>query len=586
MVKFNERMSAERARGMNAVVLAFIGDAAYSLYVRESLVFASDYKTGVLQKLSAERVSAKGQAKLIESIYEKLTAEEQEIFLRGRNAKKPTKSKNASVAEYNLSTGFEAVIGYLYLTGNYGRHASGVGPVRGQNNVQGTCDMGLLPNNYPGYQSVADPQVRQKFEKAWGRPLPSKPGMMLTQVPHAVLEEKDPAKKIHAYYIIGEDPAQSDPNLAEVRETLSNIDFVIVQDIFFNKTCEYADVIFPATAWGEHDAVYTSCDRRFQRVRKLVEPQDGCLTDWDITCRLATAMGYPMHYADTEQIWDEMRRLCPKFTGATYEKIAANHGVQWPCTSEDPSDTGTPILHEGGHFATADHKGHFYYYPYTPVRERENTEYPFSLATVREVGHYSVRTMTGNCRVLAGLADEPGYIAMNTEDCRNLDITEGELVNVVSPRGHTITRCLPTDRVSPGSTYMTYQWWIGACNELTTSVLDPKSRTPEFKYCACRIEKIQNQKYHEICHIQLVAPVHALDSIQGYQQQEHTSDSRLFSLRYKVRRTACYSIRPRDDHHHCRHARQRGVGGSDRRSGETVDRLAEGVLGAAADLRG
>ena len=400
-----------------------------------------------------------------------------------------------------FSQGVECVIACSNLnlmTGNYGRHASGVGPVRGQNNVQGTCDMGLLPNNYPGYQPVADPQVRQKFEKAWGRPLPSKPGMMLTQVPHAVLEEKDPAKKIHAYYIIGEDPAQSDPNLAEVRETLSNIDFVIVQDIFFNKTCEYADVIFPATAWGEHDAVYTSCDRRFQRVRKLVEPQEGCLTDWDITCRLATAMGYPMHYADTEQIWDEMRRLCPKFTGATYEKIAANHGVQWPCTSEDPSDTGTPILHEGGHFATADHKGHFYYYPYTPVRERENADYPFSLATVREVGHYSVRTMTGNCRVLAGLADEPGYIAMNTEDCRNLDITEGELVNVVSPRGHTITRCLPTDRVSPGSTYMTYQWWIGACNELTTSVLDPKSRTPEFKYCACRIEKIQNQKGAEL----------------------------------------------------------------------------------------
>ena len=378
-----------------------------------------------------------------------------------------------------FSQGVECVIACSNLnlmTGNYGRHASGVGPVRGQNNVQGTCDMGLLPNNYPGYQPVADPQVRQKFEKAWGRPLPSKPGMMLTQVPHAVLEETDPAKKIHAYYIIGEDPAQSDPNLAEVRETLSNIEFVIVQDIFFNKTCEYADVIFPATAWGEHDAVYTSCDRRFQRVRKLVEPQDGCLTDWDITCRLATAMGYPMHYADTEQIWDEMRRLCPKFTGATYEKI----------------------LHEGGHFATADHKGHFYYYPYTPVRERENAEYPFSLATVREVGHYSVRTMTGNCRVLAGLADEPGYIAMNTEDCRNLDITEGELVNVVSPRGHTITRCLPTDRVSPGSTYMTYQWWIGACNELTTSVLDPKSRTPEFKYCACRVEKIQNQKGAEL----------------------------------------------------------------------------------------
>ena len=399
-----------------------------------------------------------------------------------------------------VSQGVECVIACSNLslmTGNYGHYATGVGPVRGQNNVQGTCDMGVLPNQYPGYQDVTDDEIRHKFEKAWGVSLPSHVGLPLTYVPDKVLREPDPKKRIHAYYIIGEDPAQSDPDLPEIRRTLSAIDLVIVQDIFFNKTCEYADVIFPATAWGEHNAVYTSCDRRFQRVRKLIEPQPGCKTDWEILCLMATAMGYPMHYDNTEQIWDEMRSLCPKFAGASYEKMVENHGVQWPCTEDSPDDTGTQYLHKGAHFATADGKGHFYYYPWTPATELESPEYPLSRSTVREVGHSAVRTMTGNCRLLADLADEPGYIQMNPEDCRELGIANGDLVRVVSKRGHTITRCQETDRVSKGATYMTYQWWVGACNELTSAALDPKSHTPEFKYCACRVEKIDDQKQAE-----------------------------------------------------------------------------------------
>jgi formate dehydrogenase major subunit len=399
-----------------------------------------------------------------------------------------------------FSQGVECVIAcsnLCLLTGNYGHYATGVGPVRGQNNVQGTCDMGLLPDMLPGYQSVSDYAAREKFSSAWGVQLSARPGLRLTQVPQKVLQEKDPQKQIHAYYIIGEDPAQSDPNLPEIRETLSNIDFVIVQDIFRNKTCEYADVIFPATAWGEHEGVYTSCDRRFQRIHRLVKPSPDLKTDWDILCRLATAMGYAMHYDNTQQIWNEMRSLSPKFAGATYEKLEMDHGIQWPCYSPDISDTGTTYLHKNAHFSTADGKGHFYFYPYTPVQERENHEFPLSLATVREVGHYSVRTMTGNCRLLHSLAEEPGYIAMNPADCADLGIRQDELVRVISPRGQTMTRCLPTERVSIGSTYMTYQWWIGACNELTSSALDPKSNTPEFKYCACRVEKIDNQRKAE-----------------------------------------------------------------------------------------
>lgn len=253
----------------------------------------------------------------------------------------------------------------------------------------------------------------------------------------------------------------------------------------------------PATCWGEHEAVYSSCDRRFQRVHKLVEPDPNLKTDWEILCEVATAMGYPMHYNNTEEIWNEMISLAPKFFGATYEKLEANHGIQWPCWSQDPEDKGTQYLHAGAEFATADKKGHFYFFPFTPVKEKETEEFPLSLSTVREVGHYSVRTMTGNCRLLRSLADEPGFITMNPEDCEALGIKEGELVRVISPRGRTVTRCLPTERVSKGATYMTYQWWIGACNELTNAKLDPKSNTPEFKYCACRVEKIEDQKAAE-----------------------------------------------------------------------------------------
>ena len=399
-----------------------------------------------------------------------------------------------------FSQGVECVIGcsnLALMTGNFGHYATGVGPVRGQNNVQGTCDMGVLPNVYPGYQKVTDPEVRAKFEKAWGVKLSDKNGSPLTHVPDKVLRESDSKKQIHAYYIIGEDPAQSDPDLPEIRETLSKIDLVVIQDIFFNKTSEYADVILPATAWGEHEAVYSSCDRRFQRVHKLVEPDPNLKTDWEILCLIATAMGYPMHYNNTEEIWNEMISLAPKYTGATYEKLEANYGIQWPCYSADPEDKGTQYLHKDAVFNKPDGKGRFFFFPFTPVKEKETAEYPLSLSTVREVGHYSVRTMTGNCRLLRSLADEPGFIQMNPEDCEALGIKDGELVRVFSPRGETITRCLPTGRVSKGATYMTYQWWIGACNELTNAKLDPKSNTPEFKYCACRVEKIDDQKAAE-----------------------------------------------------------------------------------------
>lgn len=377
------------------------------------------------------------------------------------------------------------------LTGNLGRPNVGIGPVRGQNNVQGSCDMGALPNVYPGYQSVTDKKIRQKFEKAWGVPLPEKAGYCLTEVPHLVLKED----KLKAYYIFGEDPVQSDPNAAELREALDKLELVIVQDIFMNKTALHADVILPSTSWGEHDGVYSSADRGFQRIRKAVEPEGDVKPDWQIICEIATAMGYPMSYKNTEEIWDEMRSLCPKFAGASYRKMEEQGSVQWPCPSED--HPGTKYLYEGNRFTTPNGKGRLFACEWRPPMETPDDEYPLSLSTVREVGHYSVRTMTGNCRALRRWSDEPGNIQMSLEDAENLGIKDGELVRISSRRGSVIARAQLSERVRKGSTFMTYHFWIGACNELTADHLDPISKTPEFKYCAVKVDKIPDQALAE-----------------------------------------------------------------------------------------
>jgi formate dehydrogenase major subunit len=380
------------------------------------------------------------------------------------------------------------------MTGNLGRPATGIGPVRGQNNVQGACDMGALPNVYPGYQSVTVPEIREKFEKAWGAKLSDKAGITLTMVPHQVLHETDSAKRIHAYYIMGEDPVQSDPDSAEVRESLEKCDFVVMQDIYMNKTGQYADVLLPATGWCEHDAIFTCCDRGFQKARKVIEPTGDVKTDWEIICLISTAMGYPMQYNNTREIWTELIELCPGFAGATWEKIERLGSVQWPCRDKAESDTGTVYLHRGGKFANADGKANFFATDWRPPRELENDEYPLTLCTVREVGHYSARTMTGNCRTLRNLEDEPGWVQISPKDAGKLEINHGELVRVSSKRGSVITRANVTERVKKGAVYMTYQWWIGAANELTIGELDPISKTPEYKYCACKVEKLWDQK--------------------------------------------------------------------------------------------
>ncbi|MCP1627729.1 formate dehydrogenase major subunit [Citrobacter amalonaticus] len=379
------------------------------------------------------------------------------------------------------------------LTGNLGRPHVGVGPVRGQNNVQGACDMGVLPNLFPGYQDVTDAAVREKFARAWGidaSRMDDKVGTRITEVPHLALEGK-----IKAYYIMGEDPLQTEADLGLVRDGFAALDFVVVQDIFMTKTAEMADVILPATSWGEHGGVFTCADRGFQRFEKAIAPTGDVKRDWEIISLLASEMGYPMHYENNQQIWDEMRELCPLFYGVTWEKMGDMGHIQWPCPDLD--HPGTPYLYENSRFDTPDGKGKLFAAPWRAPAEVPDEAYPLVLCTVREVGHYSCRSMTGNCAALQALADEPGYVQISTQDAQEAGIRHRDLVWVSSRRGKVISRADVSGRINHGAVYMTYQWWIGACNELTQDNLDPISKTPETKYCAVKIEKIDDQSWAE-----------------------------------------------------------------------------------------
>lgn len=387
-----------------------------------------------------------------------------------------------------------ALASLALLTGHIGRPNTGLAPVRGQNNVQGACDMGALPNQFPGYQNVTDDAVRAKFAKAWGvESLPSNIGVYLSEV--AMKAEQG---KLKAFYCMGEDPLQTEPDLSAVRRGFNELELFIVQDVFMTKTAAAADVILPATTWGEHEGVYSAADRGFQRFYKAVEPEGDVKVDWEIISLLARELGYPMHYKNTNEIWDELRGLCPKYYGATYEKLDADGGlgyVQWPCPTLD--SPGSKYLYDDGNggakFDTPNGKGQFFTCDWAPPVEQISEEFPLVLATVREVGHYSCRSMTGNCRALAALADEPGYVQINTEDAKALNIQDQELVWIQSHHGKVISRADVSDRTNKGAVYMTYQWWIGACNELVGENLSPITKTPEYKYVPVKLVPIDDQ---------------------------------------------------------------------------------------------
>lgn len=364
------------------------------------------------------------------------------------------------------------------MTGQIGKPSSGVNPLRGQNNVQGACDLGGLPNVYSGYQRVDDPVVRQKFEKAWGVPLPAKPGLTLMDMMKGIAEGK-----IKALFVLGENPVLTDPNGNQVKEELKHLDLLVVQDIFLSETAELADVVLPGVSFAEKDGTYTNTERRVQRVRKAIAPIGDARDDWQIFCDLSSRLGYPMNYESPAAIMEEIASLTPSYGGIRYDRLEGL-GLQWPCPT--PDHPGTPYLHRG-QFTRG--KGKFHVTPYTEPPELPDEAYPFLLTTGRVLYHY--HTMIS--RKSKGLSEiyPEGVVEIHPEDARRLGIrADNGLVEIESRRGKVHAKARITETVSPGLVFMTFHFREAAVNLLTIDALDPIAKIPELKVCAVSIRKV------------------------------------------------------------------------------------------------
>jgi formate dehydrogenase major subunit len=367
------------------------------------------------------------------------------------------------------------------LTGNIGRPGTGLHPLRGQNNVQGASDVGLIPMVYTGYQSVADPVVRQKFERAWGVQLDPQPGLTVVEIMSAALEGT-----IKAMFMMGENPFLSDPNINKVKKSLAALDFLVVQDIFLTETAAYADVILPATSFAEKTGTYTNTDSRVQLARQAIEPPGQARVDWHVIADLARRMGYPMPYASEEEIWQEIVSVTPVFQGITYERLQ-HQGIPWPCPA--PDHPGIPIRFTE-EFPRG--KGKFVPAEFAPARELPDDTYPLVLNTGRLLQHWHTGTMTRRARALDEIAPE-ARLEMTPEDMAALGIADGEMVRVVSRRGEITVKALQSDKPSHGSVFLPFHFKEAAANLLTIDALDPYGKIPEFKFCAVRVEKISSQ---------------------------------------------------------------------------------------------
>lgn len=362
------------------------------------------------------------------------------------------------------------------LCGNLGIPGGGVNPLRGQNNVQGACDMGGLPNVFTGYQPVTDEAARKKMETAWGvTHLPEKPGLTVTKmVPMAHDGE------IKAMYIIGENPLVSDPDLNHAEKSFGNLDFLVVQDIFMTETAKIADVILPSACFAEKEGTFSNTERRVQRVRKAVDAPGAAWDDWKITCEIAKRMGYPMAYKNAEEIFKEIATVTPSYAGLTYARID-REGLHWPCPT--PDHPGTPILHTE-QFTRG--KGLFHAIDYIPPAEQTDDEYPLYLTTGRVLYHYHTGTMTRRTEGLNERAPE-SFVEIAAADAEKFGIEDKSMVSVASRRGEITVRAKVSDMVDSGTVFIPFHYAEAAANRLTNAQLDPISNIPEYKVCAIKL---------------------------------------------------------------------------------------------------
>ena len=363
------------------------------------------------------------------------------------------------------------------ITGHIGRPNTGVNPLRGQNNVQGACDMGALPNVYPGYQPVTDAAVREKFQGAWGRPLSSTVGKTIPDVMDGLMDGS-----LKGLYIFGENSVEGDPNTAHVKKALDAADFLVVQDIFLTATARMADVVLPGACYAEADGTFTNSERRVQRVRKAVEPPGEARPNWQIFAELGRKFGLEMRYDTAGDIFDEMAGLTPSFAGISYDRIDTL-GIQWPCPA--PDHPGTPFLHQG-QFTRG--LGKFHAIPHREPKDGPDDAFPVILTTGRRYAHYNTATMTGRCPSLDREMYEP-RAQINAADAEELGILNGDMVRITSRRGQVVTAAEVGDVVPKGAVFMDFHFVAANANELLGTFLDPVSKTPDYKVCAVKIEK-------------------------------------------------------------------------------------------------
>jgi formate dehydrogenase major subunit len=367
------------------------------------------------------------------------------------------------------------------LLGGLGQLGGGVNPLRGQNNVQGACDVGVLPNVYPAYQPVTDTKAREKFERAWGAALPQRNGLTMPDMFGGILEGK-----IKALYIYGENVLLTEPNMGHTQHCLEECEFVIVGDIFFTETAPYADVVFPDHCWGEEDGTFTNTERRVNRVRAALKAPGEARSHWWVLNELGKRMGMDLHLTSAHAIYEELRQLAPSYGGITWERIE-NVGLQWPCpTLEHP---GTPILHKDGR--TTRGRGLFHAIEHRPPAETEDLEYPFILSTGRRLWQYHTGTQTHNSGGVDELCPEE-WLEISPADAERMEIKSGDWVRARSRRGAIELRAWITDRSPAGVCWTSFHFAAACANALTIDAYDSVTKTAEYKVCAIQVEKVSS----------------------------------------------------------------------------------------------
>ncbi len=375
--------------------------------------------------------------------------------------------------------GVKSVANLQMILGNLGVAGGGVNPLRGQSNVQGACDMGGLPNVFTAYQPVTSPEARQKFQTAWKVPvLSDKPGLTIVESMNLAIEGR-----IKALYVMGENPVLSDPNQHHVIEALESLDFLIVQDIMLTETAQYADVVLPGCAFLEKDGTVSNTERRVQVMRRALTPVGQAKDDWWIITEIARRMGMDWSYGSAEEIFEELRALTPSYAGMTYDRLEKEL-LQWPCPTV--GHPGTQFLHKE-RFSRG--LGLLTGIEYTPPAEQVDPEYPMILTTGRLLEHFHTGTMSRNSKILDAIVPEP-YVEIYPNDAKNHNISNGEIVSVSTRRGSIRLKAFITDRPKPNVVFVPFHFHEACANVLTIDALDPVCKIPEFKVCACKIEKV------------------------------------------------------------------------------------------------